>query len=672
MSNDIKTKIEELRDKIRKCDHEYYVLAKPTLSDYEYDILYKELEKLELEYPNYKTKDSPTQRVGSDLANTFNSIQHKTPMLSLSNSYNEKDLLDFDRRVREGVDDESIVEYSVELKIDGVSASLRYENGLLKIAATRGDGTTGEEVTNNIRTIKSIPLKVDLGRAEVKGLSDFEVRGEIFMEVEAFAKLNKDRESKGEKTFANPRNSTAGTIKMLDSKIVASRPLDIFVYFLLEEKGLLKNQYDNLKLLEKLGFKVNPNYKLCKNINEVLEYCNYWENERDNLPYEIDGIVIKVNSIDQQKELGNIAKSPRWAIAYKFKAKQAETKVKEIRWQVGRTGAVTPVAELEPVFLAGSTISRATLHNIEEIQRKDIREGDSVFIEKGGDVIPKVVSVILEKREKGSTKTNPPKNCPECKSELIKPENEVMYYCENSDCPAQVKGKIEHFAARNAMDIEGLGESLISQFVDLGFLKTYSDIYKLKDIKEKLVEIEKLGEKSVTNLLDGIEKSKEKPFYKVLFAIGIRYVGAGAAQKIVEHFGNIENLISAKEEDIEAIHEIGPSISKSITNFFNIKKNQDLVKELQKHGLQFKSIQKENVSELLKDKTFVLTGTLSTMTRDQAKEKIIENGGKVTSSISKNTDYLLAGEKAGSKLEKANKLGVKVISEEEFNNLINS
>jgi len=669
MSKLLKEKIEELRNKIREYDYNYYILAKPSVPDYEYDIIYKELEKLEKENPDLITPDSPTQRVGSDLTKVFNQVQHKIPMLSLSNSYSEDELINFDRRVREGLPSNEIPEYVAELKIDGVSVSIKYENGILKTAATRGDGTTGEEVTTNIKTIRSIPLNVNLQKAKEYDLKEFEVRGEIFMEIEAFKKLNEEREAEGEKTFANPRNSSAGTIKMQDPKIVANRPLDIFVYSLLGDKTQFKSQHENLKLLEKLGLKVNPNYRLCKNINEVLQYCEEWEKKREKLPYEIDGVVVKVNSIKQQQILGSIAKSPRWAIAYKFKAKQAETIVKEIRWQVGRTGAVTPVAEFEPVFLAGSTISRATLHNIEEIQRKDIREGDSVIIEKGGDVIPKVVSVILEKRKKGTKATLPPEKCPVCSSPLFKPENEVMIYCENNLCSAKVKGEIQHFASRGAMDIEGLGESLINQFVDWGFLNSYADIYELKNHKEKLVEIEKLGEKSVTNLLDAIEKSKQKNFSKVLLALGIRYVGAGAAQKLVEHFGSIDNLINATAEQIEEVHEIGPSVSESLKKFFSLKKNIETINKLKKAGLNFAEEKTAPVSNILEGKTFVITGTLS-ISRDDMKDKIISFGGKVSGSVSKNTDYLLAGENAGSKLEKAQKLGVKIITEDDFSNLI--
>ncbi|MEJ2105527.1 MAG: NAD-dependent DNA ligase LigA, partial [Ignavibacteriaceae bacterium] len=514
-----------------------------------------------------------------------------------------------------------------------------------------------------------VPLKVQKDKSIPYKLNDFEVRGEVFMNVKDFEKLNKERAKTGEKTFANPRNSTAGTLKLQDPKIVARRPLDTFLYSLISPGEELNSQGENLAIIKKLGFKVNPNYKKCSSIEEVIKVCHEFEKLREKLEYEIDGAVIKVNSIKQQNKLGSIAKAPRWAVAFKFKAKQATTVINDIVWQVGRTGAITPVAELEPVFLAGSTISRATLHNFDEIERKDIRVGDTVIIEKGGDVIPKVVEVNLSKRPKSSKKTKPPEKCPTCNAKLFKPEGEVAYYCENTECPDQIKGRIEHFASRGAMDIEGLGESLIDLFVDKGFLKTYGDIYKLKDRKSELVSIERFGEKSVTNLLNSIEKSKERPFDKVLFALGIRYVGSGAAKKLASHFNNIDALISASEEEITEVYEIGESISKSVKKFFNDAHNRKILDELKKVGLKFSfadrkdSVLKDN---FFKDKTFVLTGTLSDYSREEAGEIIASFGGNVTSSVSSKTDYVLAGEKAGSKLDKAKSLGVKIINEKEF------
>lgn len=670
MTSSVEKKIQELREEINKHDYNYYVLAQPVISDEKYDKLLKELEQLETQYPHLITDDSPTQRVGKDLTKEFKPVKHKVPMLSLSNTYDEQDLLDFDRRVKEILPAKENVEYVVELKIDGASVSINYADGKLKTAATRGDGSIGEEITNNIKTIRSIPLKINNSLSDKYLLNDFEVRGEVFMKIADFKDLNKEREIKGEKLFANPRNSTAGTLKLQDPKTVAARKLNVFFYSLISVEEEFNSQEENLKLLKQLGFNVNDRFKVCKNIQDVLNVCKEFEQIRDTLDYEIDGAVIKVNSIRQQKILGSIAKSPRWAVAYKFKAKQAFTKLLDITWQVGRTGTITPVAELEPVQLAGSTISRATLHNFDEIQRKDIRVGDTVVIEKGGDVIPKIVSVVLSERPKNSLPTTPPDKCPICKSKIYKPENEVAFYCENPDCSAQIKGRLIHFASRSAMDIEGLGDALVDLFVERNFIKHISDIYKLKNKREELVKIERLGEKSIDNLLSAIEKSKSQPFSKVLFAIGIRYVGAGAAKKIADHFGRIENLIAASEEEISSIYEIGPSISKSIKQFFSDKKNLKMVEELKKTGLNFVSEKKEIKKSSLTDKTFVLTGTLSGFSREEAASLITSLGGKVTSSVSKNTDFVVAGEKAGSKLSKAEALGVKVIDEKTFRDML--
>lgn len=670
MASETEKKIKELRQAINNHDYRYYVLADPVISDEEYDKLYKELEKLELENPHLIEPDSPTQRIGKDLTKVFNPVTHKVPMLSLANSYDEEDVLDFDRRVKEGLPKNEIVEYVVELKIDGASVSLNYIDGILKSAATRGDGFVGEEITNNVKTIRSIPLSIKIPSSIKYKLNDFEVRGEIFMKVRDFLDLNKEREELGEKLFANPRNSTAGTLKLQNARVVAKRKLNIFLYSLISLQDEFSTQYENLKIIKELGFSVNPEYKLCKNINEVLDVCRKFEQIRDSLDYEVDGAVIKVNSIKQQKILGSIAKSPRWAIAYKFKAKQATTKVNSIKWQVGRTGAITPVAELEPVFLAGSTISRATLHNIDEIRRKDIRAGDKVIIEKGGDVIPKIVSVILSDRPPKSKVTIPPDKCPVCRSKIIQPPNEVALYCENPECPAQIKGRLIHFASRGAMDIEGLGEALIELFVEKGYLKTFADIYDLKNKKEDLVKIDRLGKKSIDNLINAIEKSKSQPFHKVLFGIGIRYVGAGAAKKLTDHFGSIENMMKASEEEISEIHEIGPSISNSLKNFFSIKHNIEIINKLKAEGIIFSSEMKEIKDNLFKEKTIVLTGTLKSFSREQAAEKITLLGGKVSSSVSKKTDFVIYGESAGSKLNKAKDFGIKTLDENEFIKLL--
>ena len=669
MSSSIQKKIESLREQIREHDYKYYVLAEPSVSDKEYDRLYKELQQLENEHPELITPDSPTQRVGSDLTKEFKPVMHKIPMLSLSNTYNQKELFDFDKRIKDSLPGNEKVEYVVELKIDGASVSLNYIDGKLKTAATRGDGTVGEEITKNIKTIRSIPIVLNKINSLPYGLKDFEVRGEIFMNLKDFNELNSERKEKGEKLFANPRNSAAGTLKMQDPKAVARRPLNSFLYTIVTLEDELESQEKNLEILKRLGFKVNGNYKKCSGIEEVIKTCDEFEKIRDELDYEIDGAVIKVNSIKQQNILGNIAKSPRWAVAYKFKSKQTTTTVKEIRWQVGRTGAITPVAELEPVFLAGSTISRATLHNFDEIERKDIRVKDTVIIEKGGDVIPKVVEVVLDKRSSSSKKTKPPASCPACKSPIFKPDGEVAYYCQNSECPDQIKGRLEHFASRSAMDIEGLGEALIDLFVDKEFLKTYSDIYILKNRRDDLIAIDRLGEKSVDNLLKAIEKSKQKPFDKVLFAIGIRYVGAGVAKKLANHFKSIYELINAKEEEVASIYEIGESISRSLKQFFTNKSNIKIIQELKKVGLNFSFEVSNSIllsDNFFKGNTFVLTGSLSTFTREEAAEKIESLGGKVTTGVSKKTDYVIYGEKAGSKLDKAKSLNVKLLTEKEF------
>ena len=664
MNENPKEQIEKLREKINYHNHKYYVLAEPEISDYEFDMLMNKLIELEKKAPELITPDSPTQRVGSDLTKIFNPVEHKTPMLSLANTYSKDELVAFDQRVKNSLDENEKIEYVVELKIDGVSASLHYENGYLVRAATRGDGKIGEEITNNIRTIRSIPLRV-------KEKNPFEVRGEVFMPLKAFGKINAEREASGEKRFANPRNLTAGTLKLQDPKEVAKRPLDIFTYYFLSDEHKLKTQIEGLNYLKELGFKINPYFQLCANINEVIEYCIEWEKKREELPYEIDGVVIKVNSVEQQKRLGSIAKSPRWATSFKFKAKQVITKLHKITWQVGRTGAVTPVAELEPVELAGSVISRATLHNFDEIKRKDIREGDFVKIEKGGDVIPKVVEVDLSLRPANSKETRLPEYCPVCNTKLIQPENEVALYCPNNECSAQIKERLIHFASRGAMDIEGLGEAIINLLVEKGFLKDFADIYNLNLHEDELKAIEGFGEKSIDNLFASIEKSKKQPFHRVLFALGIRYVGAGVARKLTTAFKSIDKLITATKEDLEAVDEIGPRISNSLLQYFSDEKNLGLINKLKKAGLNFEEKTPEKIDKKLQGLSFILTGSLSSMKRDEAKEQIIAAGGKFVSSLSGRTDFLVVGQNPGSKLEKAKKIGVKILSEDEFIKLLN-
>ena len=666
MDKHVVDRIDELRKLINDADYKYYVLAEPDISDFEYDKLMKELGELEKQYPLLLTKDSPTQRVSGEPTKRFNVVEHKIPMLSLSNSYNFDELIEFDTRVKNIVGKDSI-EYVCELKIDGLAVSLIYENGYFAKGATRGDGTKGDDVTSNLKTIKSIPLKVFH-----KSLKNFEVRGEIFIKKDDFLKINEEQELKGEKLFANPRNTAAGTLKLKDSRTVARRPLNLFSYYFSSDDFVPEEHFKNLEILKQLRFPVNSYAKKVKSIVEVKKYCEKIDELRDNLPYEIDGVVVKVNNIHEQDILGSVAKSPRWAIAYKFKAKEKVTRIVSITLQVGRTGTITPVAELEPVFLAGSTISRATLHNFDELERKDIREKDYVKIEKGGDVIPKVTEVIPEKREKGSRKFPVPEKCPVCSTKLVKSEEEVYIYCPNYFCPAQVQGRIEHFVHRDAMDVEGLGGSIIAVFLENGLIKDFSDIYELKNKRKEIISLERFGEKSVDNILLAIEKSKEKPFEKVLFALGIKQVGERTAKLLAKHFRSIENLSEASVDEIDDIYEIGPSIAQSVVDFFKDDKNIKLLNKLKKAGLKFES---ENTGTLktkeeFLGKVFVLTGTLQKFTRSQASE-IIENfGGRTSGSVSKKTDYVLAGAEAGSKLDKAKKLGVKILTEEDFEKMI--
>ncbi len=554
MSKSVFEKINEIKEQLRDHNYKYYVLAEPSIDDSEYDRLLKKLIQFENQHPELITPDSPSQRVGSDLTKTFSEFQHNSPMLSLANTYNEDELLAFDKRVKNGLNISEDIEYVTELKIDGVSISIHYVNGVLQNAATRGDGRVGEDITNNIKTIRSIPLKA-------KAQLSFEIRGEVFMPLSGFARMNKERALNGEKLFANPRNATAGSLKLQNPKIVATRPLDIFTYYILSEERVIKSQSEGLAKLAEFGFKANPNFSLCENINEVINFCREWDKKREDLSYETDGIVIKINSTEYQKILGSTAKSPKWAVAFKFSAKQAVTKLNKITWQIGRTGVVTPVAELEPMVLAGSTISRATLHNADEIIRKDIREGDFVKIEKGGDVIPKIVGVDHSMREAHSEILKIPTECPVCHSKLVNSENEVAVYCENSKCSAQIKGRITHFASKGAMDIDGLGEAIIDQFVDLDYLNSYADIYSLSNYEDELKTLDGFGEKSINKLFSSIEDSKNKTFHRVLFALGIRFVGAGVARKLADGFGSIENLVGSPADELGEVVELGRSIT---------------------------------------------------------------------------------------------------------------
>jgi DNA ligase (NAD+) len=659
-------RVEELRRQIREHDYRYYVLAEPIISDFEYDMLMRELIELERQYPELVTPDSPTQRVGGAPTKEFPTVTHPVPMLSLNNAFTIEEIRDFDRRVAELLEGEKY-RYVAELKFDGVAVRLKYENGILVLGATRGDGVQGDDITNNIKTIRSIPLR--LINPDEKFLN-IEVRGEVYMNKVDFEKLNEERERLGEKIFANPRNATAGTLKLQDPKLVAQRPLRFFAYYLVAEGVELESHYENLQILKRLGFPVCEHVKLCESIDEVIEFWRYWEERRDELPYEIDGIVVKVDSIRQQEILGAIAKSPRWAIAFKFTPRQAQTKLLGITLQVGRVGTITPVAELQPVPLGGVIITRATLHNEDYIKEKDIRVGDTVIVERSGEVIPKIVGVVLEKRPPDAVPFVFPKNCPVCEGPIERPAGEANYYCENPECPAQVRARIEHFASRGAMDIEGLGEAIVDKLVTLGFLKNYADIYELHKHKAKLVRIEGFGEKSVQNLLNSIENSKKQPFHRVLYALGIRYVGSETAKLLADAFGSIDKLMNASVEQISSVYGIGPRIAESVYKFFHDERNLELIKRLKEAGLNFEVKPEEKAKKKLAGKTFVFTGTLKNFTREEAKEKVEELGGKVSNSVSRKTDYVVVGENPGSKYDKARQLGVKTITEEEFLELI--
>jgi DNA ligase (NAD+) len=659
--------IEDLTTKINYHNHLYYQESKIEISDQEFDLLLKKLEQLEKDFPQHRLPDSPTQRVGGTITKEFESVRHKYPMLSLGNTYSEEELKDFDGRVARGLDGDPY-EYFCELKFDGVSISLLYENGLLTRGVTRGDGVRGDDVTANVKTIRTIPLRVT-GK-DIPPV--FEVRGEVFLSKEVFLQINKEREDIGEERYANARNTASGTMKMQDSAEVARRKLNCYAYYLLGDETGLETHEEAIEKLEAMKFNVSPTYKKCKNISEVLAYIHHWEKKRLELPLETDGVVIKVNSIEQQQRLGFTAKSPRWAISYKYKAESMSTRLNGVTYQVGRTGAVTPVAELEPIFLAGTTVKRASLHNANEIARLDLHIGDYVFVEKGGEIIPKVTSVDLSKRNKGNVPVQYIANCPECNTKLIRFEGEAAFYCPNvNGCPPQIKGRIEHFIHRKAMDIDSLGEQTIRQLYELGLLRSPADLYSLK--REDILRLEGFKDKSVTNLLGGIEKSKETPFESVLFAIGIRYVGKTVAEKLARHFKNIDEIATASVEKLLTAPEVGEKIAQSVFQFFQNKENVREIERLKKAGLQFVSTAKEpeKQSEVLGDKSFVISGTFENYERDQLQEVILKNGGRVLSSVSGKLDYLLAGDNMGpSKREKAEKLGVKIISEKDFEKLL--
>lgn len=673
----ILNRINELIEIIKKADYEYYTLNHPTLSDREYDLLFAELTKLENENPEYKFDYSPTQRISWDAIKEFQTVPHKTPMLSLSNTYSVAEVEDFIRRVNEGLDGENLegnqIEYYCELKFDGVALSIIYENGKLSRALTRGDGYNGDDITHNIRTIKSIPTHIDNDAIKSLGISNFEVRGEVLMNNDDFIKINEKRAELGEKLYANPRNTTAGTLKLLDPKITAERKLRVFAYYLETEDKKLNKNSENIELLTKLKFPTSKNYTVAKNIDEIFEFINYWDKERYNLPFQIDGIVIKVNNLKQQEKLGFIARSPRWAIAYKFEAETVTTTLNEITLQVGRTGAVTPVAELEPVFLAGSTISRASLHNYDFIQELDIRIGDKVYIEKGGEVIPKVTKVDLDSRDPESKEYIFPMLCPcDKKSELIRIEGEANHYCNHVECEWQIRRKIEHFASRNAMNIDGLGEKVVEQFVQLGYIKNIADIYAISQFGNQIKSLDGWGEKSYDKLINGLEQSKKQSFQKILFALGIRFIGEGGSKILAKNFNNIDELINSKYEDLIKIHEIGEKMAESIVAFFADENEIEIINKLKTAGLTLAKAPEEidNSVQFLAGQTFVFTGELTTITRNDAAKIVEKYGGRESKSVSKKTSFVVVGDSPGSKYTKALELGVRILNEEEFNKMI--
>ena len=653
-------RIIELREALRHHNYRYYILSQPEITDFEYDILMNELQALEKEFPVFADINSPSQRVGSDLNREFTQVVHKYPMLSLSNTYTEEEVLEFDARVRKLIGDD--FEYVAELKYDGVAIGLSYENGRLVRAVTRGDGVRGDVVTDNVRTIRSIPL-VLRGKNQPRS---FEIRGEIFMSHEGFRLLNEQRNAAGEDVFANPRNATAGTLKLQNSSLVAKRPLDCFLYHLLGENLLYSSHYENLTAAREWGFKIPEYIRKFENMPDLFSFIRDWEESRKGLPFDIDGIVIKVNRYDQQEELGFTAKSPRWAIAYKFKAEQAVSRLLSIDFQVGRTGAVTPVANLEPVLLAGTTVKRASLHNADQIRLLDIRLGDEVYVEKGGEIIPKIVGINLASRDRESGPFVFINSCPECGSQLIRNEGEATHYCPNEyGCPPQIRGRIEHFISRKAMDI-GAAEATIEQLFNVGLIKDAGDLYSLR--KEDLVGLERFAEKSASNLVDSIARSRNVPFERVMFALGIRYVGETVAKKLARHFTSMDRLRSANFDALVAADEVGERIAESILQFFNDPKNRHLMDKLESAGLQF-SMDTEQVKtgNKLEGLTFVISGSFEKHSRDELKQLIESNGGKNAGSISTRTDYLLGGEGIGpSKLKKVETLDIPIISEDEF------
>ena len=666
MNQSVENQIEELREEIRKHNHNYYVKDISTISDYDFDMLLKKLEALEIKHPEFFDKDSPTQRVGGGVTKNFETIVHKNRMYSLDNSYSLEDLEDWEKRIKKIV--EGPIEYTCELKYDGASINISYENGSLVKAVTRGDGFQGDDVTTNVKTIRSLPLKLT-----DPFLESFEIRGEIILPLDGFNKMNEERETEGEDVYANPRNTASGSLKLQDNAEVAKRPLDCLLYQVVVDRSNFESHSEILGAARKSGFKVPETMTVASSIKEVFDFVEDWDEKRHDLPYETDGVVIKVNSLRQQEELGYTAKAPRWAIAYKFKTEQQSTVLNEITYQVGRTGAITPVANLEPVQLGGTTVRRASLHNADQIQKLDIRVGDFVFVEKGGEIIPKIVGVDLAKRPESSISTLYATNCPECDSLLVRKEGDAKHYCPNEfTCPPQVTGRIQHFISRKAMDIDGLGGETVDLLRKSELVANYADLYDLTI--EQILPLDRMAEKSAQNIVTGIHKSKEIPFEKVLFALGIRFVGETVAKKLAKHFKNIDSLLAASFEVLVSVDEIGDKIAESIVAFASDEQNLILVERLKAAGVQLELSAEvlENQSNLLEAKIFVVSGVFYQMTRNELKKAIEDNGGKVSSSISKKTTFVIAGDKMGpSKLEKATNLGISIISEDEFIGLLN-
>lgn len=662
----IKEKIQALRQELREHNHNYYVLDNPTISDFEFDMKLKELQELEAKYPEFYDPTSPTLRVGGGITKNFNTVVHEHRMYSLDNSYSKEDLEDWEKRIQRILGDAE-VEFTCELKYDGASISLTYEEGKLVKAVTRGDGFQGDDVTTNIKTIRSVPLQLK-GDYPPK----FDIRGEIILPLDGFAKMNEERIAAGEDPYMNPRNTASGSLKLQDSAMVAQRPLDCLFYGIVGENTGITSQYGMLQKAREWGFKVPTIAQLCKSTDEVMAFIDAWDVKRHSLPYETDGVVVKVNSIQHQEELGYTAKSPRWAMAYKFKAEQVSTILREITYQVGRTGAITPVANLEPVLLAGTTVKRASLHNADQIEKLDIREGDTVFVEKGGEIIPKIVGVDLALRPANSKPTKYITHCPECGTELVRTEGDAKHYCTNFyGCPTQITGRIQHFISRKAMDIEGLGGETVELLFKEGLIRNYADLYVLT--KEQVMPLERMADKSAENLVKGVAESVNIPFERVLFALGIRFVGETVAKKLAKAFKNIDALMAASVESLMAVDEIGERIAQSVVDFFQNERNLEIISRLRSYGLQFELSADKllNQTELLKGKTFVVSGVFESISRNDLKKMIEDNGGKVGSSISSKTSFLVAGDKMGpSKRTKAESLGVPIISEQDFLGMI--